>query len=275
VNQIGFMQGRLSPQVDGRIQAFPWTHWRDEFPLASRLGFPLMEWTLDADRLYENPFMTADGRAEVRRLTDGCRVAVRSLTGDFLMQAPPFTGGTAERNLRLQTLRAVVAASAELNVGIVVWPLVDDGRLASDADADAVVGILRELAPLLRATGVRVAFESDFAPGALARFIDRFEADIAGINYDSGNSAALGFDSAEEWRAYGDRVINVHVKDRVRNGGTVPLGAGAADFRLLSAEMDRAGYRGDYILQVARAQDGDHGRALTRARDFVAGLLTP
>ena len=28
--RIGFMQGRLSPQVDGKIQAFPWVHWRDE-----------------------------------------------------------------------------------------------------------------------------------------------------------------------------------------------------------------------------------------------------
>ena len=46
-SRIGFMQGRLSPQVGDRIQAFPRDHWREEFPIAERLGFPLMEWTLD------------------------------------------------------------------------------------------------------------------------------------------------------------------------------------------------------------------------------------
>jgi hexulose-6-phosphate isomerase len=45
MNEIGFMQGRLCAPVDGKIQAFPWDHWRDEFPLAQRFGFPLMEWT--------------------------------------------------------------------------------------------------------------------------------------------------------------------------------------------------------------------------------------
>ena len=28
------MQGRLSAMVDGKIQAFPWNEWREEFPRA-------------------------------------------------------------------------------------------------------------------------------------------------------------------------------------------------------------------------------------------------
>ncbi len=61
-NRIGFMQGRLSPLVDGRIQAFPWTAWKDEFPIAAQNGLRLMEWTLDQDRLYENPLLTEQGQ---------------------------------------------------------------------------------------------------------------------------------------------------------------------------------------------------------------------
>ena len=52
------MQGRLSPIVDGRIQAFPWDHWRAEFPAAEGLGLGLVEWTLDHERLGQNPLMT-------------------------------------------------------------------------------------------------------------------------------------------------------------------------------------------------------------------------
>ena len=62
------MQGRLSPLVDGKIQAFPWHYWRDEFSIANEHGFKIMEWTLDQDRLYENPLMTEKGREEIKSL---------------------------------------------------------------------------------------------------------------------------------------------------------------------------------------------------------------
>ena len=55
------MQGRLCERVHGKIQAFPWRDWENEFPAAAAIDLHLMEWTLDQERLYENPLMTADG----------------------------------------------------------------------------------------------------------------------------------------------------------------------------------------------------------------------
>ena len=52
--QIGFMQGRLSEVVDGKIQAFPWRLWQEEFRQAREIEIALMEWTLDQDDLYKN-----------------------------------------------------------------------------------------------------------------------------------------------------------------------------------------------------------------------------
>ena len=78
---IGFMQGRLSPLVNGKIQAFPWNHWRDEFSVANEHGFEIMEWTLDQDRLYENPFMTEDGQVAIRELSHQYGITISSLTG--------------------------------------------------------------------------------------------------------------------------------------------------------------------------------------------------
>lgn len=50
--QIGFMQGRMSPLVDGKIQCFPTDHWEQEFLFAERAGFSLMEWTIDAESVF-------------------------------------------------------------------------------------------------------------------------------------------------------------------------------------------------------------------------------
>ena len=55
IQNIGFMQGRLSPVIDGKIQSFPWETWQSEIKIAKNIGFNMMEWTLDQHNLYENP----------------------------------------------------------------------------------------------------------------------------------------------------------------------------------------------------------------------------
>jgi hexulose-6-phosphate isomerase len=70
----------------------------------------------------------------------------------------------------------------------------------------------------------------------------------------------------------------VHIKDRVYGGTTVPLGTGSVDFNSLFEGLDRLGYDGDLILQVARGAAGDEvqwarsNAAFVRA--FVTGLAT-
>ncbi len=275
VTRIGFMQGRLSPPVGDRIQAFPWVHWRDEFPAARRLGFTLMEWTVDAARLRENPIMTRAGQDEIRSLEDTFGVRVRSLTADCVMEAPFYKAseGERERVRRLDDLKALLDACAESGIVLVVIPLVDDGRLVTDAEEDALRQELLPLTPVLRDSGVRVVFESDFPPPRLRAFIDTFPPEAYGINYDTGNSAAVGYDPREEIERYGTRIWNVHVKDRRRGGTTVPLGTGAADLPMVFNMLVGCGYAGKYILQTARAADGNHAAALQRYRDMVASLL--
>src|SRR5688500_2425079 len=267
--RIGSMQGRLSPMVDGKIQAFPWEHWESEFLAAQAIGIPLIEWTLDHERLRENPLMTSAGRARIGELVNESGVHVESVTGDCFMQAPFFKARGAERLALLDDLSAVIEASAAVGAKHIVFPLVDNGTVENDMHDAALREGFASVEPLLRERGVRIVFESDFAPQALWDFIARFPKDVFGINYDIGNSAALGFDPDEEIDAYGDRIEHVHVKDRVLHGTTVPLGTGNAKFERVFAALRRAGYRGDFILQTARAADGTHAEALRRYRDMA------
>jgi len=267
--RIGFMQGRLSPLVGGRIQAFPWSCWAAEFPQAQAHDLRLMEWTLDQDNLYENPLLTAAGQAQIRSLCRQHGVSIPSLTGDCFMQAPFWKVAGAERARLQQDFRAIAAGCAAVGIAIMVVPLVDAGRLETNEERDALTEFLTAEAAALRASGLRVAFECDYAPAELASFIDSLDPTVFAVNYDIGNSAGLGFDPATELSAYGHRVANVHIKDRVLGGTTVPLGTGNADFDTVFAALGRLNYRGNYILQTARAADGDHAGALTRYRDMA------
>lgn len=271
--RVGFMQGRLSPLVDGKIQAFPWETWQSEFEIGSRARFDFMEWTIDQRKLHDNPLMSESGRREIVTLQRATGLNVRSVTGDCFMQSPFWKSTDLARRSLLEDFEDVVEASAALGCGLVVVPLVDNGCIASAEELESLLDGLLPLTEQFRALEIKVAFESDYAPDPLRSFIDHFAGDVFGINYDIGNSAALGFAPAEELSRYGDRVFNVHVKDRILGGTTVPLGEGAADFPAVFRSLKKCGYAGDYVLQTARATDGDHVGALSRYHNMLKSWL--
>jgi len=258
---------------DGLIQAFPWTQWQEEFAAAQNLDLRLMEWTLDYDRLYDNPLMREEGRVEIRTLARRHALGIPSLTGDCFMQAPFWKTDGAKREQLLGDFRAVVAACSALGIQFVVVPLVDNGRLENRYQEDGLIASLVEMQPYLVDQGVRIVFESDFAPADLVSLIDRLDPSMFGINYDIGNSAALGYDAEEEIACYGRRILNVHVKDRLLGGTTVPLGTGNADFEKVFTSLEKIAYCGNYILQTARASDGDHAGVLRHYRDMTIAWI--
>lgn len=267
------MQGRLSPQVDGRIQAFPWATWRREFSLAASIGLSVMEWTLDAARLEENPLMTRLGRSEIRELRERHSILIPSVTGDCFMQEPFWKVVGDQCRRRLAMLEQVVEASRDAGVGVIVVPLVDNGTIADPREEERFRGGIDQLIPLLQSSEITLAIESDLPPEAQLRLISSFPEECVAINFDMGNSASLGWSPEEEVRAIGSRIGNVHVKDRLRGGGTVPLGQGAVDFPVVFRELDSAGYRGRFILQTARALDEDHVGLLRTYASFARTFL--
>lgn len=269
LQRIGFMQGRLSQPVDGKIQAFPWDEWRSEFSRAKDLCLTRMEWTIDEERLRENPLITEQGQREILALSLEHGVRISSLTGDCFMQAPFWKVDAVVRDALLAEFDLLIAACSRVGIEFVVIPLVDNGRIEREPESDTLKRELLARARQLARRDVKIVFESDLPPRELARFIEAFPADVFGINYDCGNSAALGYDSDEEIAAYAPRILNVHVKDRIRGGTTVPLGTGHADLAKAIRLIERSGYDGQYILQTARAADGDHAGALARYRDMT------
>lgn len=266
---IGFMQGRLCERVDGKIQAFPWRDWEGEFPVAAAIDIHLMEWTLDQGRLYENPLMTLEGQEKIRTLCLRYGVSIPSLTGDCFMQDPFWkVAGQARLDLQADFL-AICRACTTVGIRMIVVPLVDNGRLETFQQESILVEFLLDQQVFLAEHNLQVIFESDYAPTELARFIEQLPIKQFGINYDIGNSGALGFSPAEEFAAYGARVVNVHVKDRKLGGTTVPLMTGNADFDAVFAALSRQDFHGNFILQTARADDDNHVEVLRNYRHMT------
>jgi hexulose-6-phosphate isomerase len=228
-----------------------------------------MEWTIDQDRLRENPLATEAGRKDIAALCKQNAIAIPSLTGDCFMQAPFWKAAGDKQKALIDDFDLLLAASNAVGIEFVVIPLVDNGKIEGEAQTEALMRVMLDRAASLARQNVKVIFESDLRPQALAAFIAKLPREQFGINYDSGNSASLGYDPAEEVAAYASRILNVHVKDRLRGGTTVPLGTGAADLARTIRLIEESGYSGQYILQTARAADGNHAGALAKYRDMT------
>ncbi len=268
-SRIGFMQGRLSPIRNNRIQSFPWETWSSEFAIAHSLNLQMMEWTIDSERFDENPLITTTGQHAIQSLLESHELTIPSVTCDYFMENPFWRAGGTE--LKKQ-LTKIIEGMGSIHAQYLVIPLVEHSSLPEDLESEAK-DFFSELAEILNYNNVLIAFESDFAPKKLKEFISDFDPQLFGINYDMGNSASLGFIPDEEFAAYGDRIINVHVKDRIRLGITVPLGTGDTDFKSVFLGLKKLSYGGNYILQTARDQNGNHAEAIEMYANFVANQL--
>lgn len=271
---IGIMQGRLVPPTGNRIQCFPRDRWRDEFALARDAGLDAIEWIYDVHGADVNPISTDDGLALIARLSSETGVEVRSVCADYFMDRPFVRAAAAEINERKTRLIWLIGRCAILGVRRIVLPFVDASRIESDDEFESVVSILDSVILAAEGSGVELHLETSLSPERFAALLARLPHPTVQVNYDSGNSASLGYHPDDEFSAYGFRVGSVHIKDRVLGGGSVPILSGDTDFDAMFRRLAQVDYGGDYVLQVARGPSGDEVAWARANRTFVVERMT-
>jgi len=268
VTKIGIMQGRLVPPEPGHFQAFPRDRWADEFGLAAQVPLSYIEWIYDLYGAEVNPLTHGIGTLQSVAAASG--VAIRSMCADYFMDRPFLRCTDSECQERVDLLQMLLRLAKQVGIQRIVLPFVDASKIETQEDHQIVIRVLDAVLPAARETGIELHLETALAPADFARLLDRIPSPLVRVNYDSGNSSSLGYVPAEEFAAYGERIGSVHIKDRVRGGGTVPLGTGDADLPAVFAGMERIGYQGDITLQVARSEPGQEVAWARSNRDFVA-----
>ena len=262
--KLGIMQGRLVPPEAQRFQSFPRQRWRDEFALAAVAGLDTIEWIYDAYGEDINPLATDEGIGEMQRLCATHRVAIDSICADWFMDYPLAGIDVPTAQARWRRLDWLMSRGALLGINRIVVPFVDAAAIRHSEDAATIAAGINALGGAIDRTNVELHLETALSAAEFAALLARIVHPRVKVNYDSGNSASLGYMPREEFAAYGSRVGSVHLKDRRRGAGTVPLGEGDTDFDELFDALAKHRYRGDFILQVARGSPGDE-LAWTRA----------
>ena len=232
-NKIGVMEGRLLPKYKGRYQAHPVGYWQDEFSVAKELGLDCIEFILDYNDAEQNPLLKEGGIDELKNVIEQTGVAVYTVCADYFMDAPLHSEDNAVADQSQKVMLQLLENCEKLGVSDVVIPCVDQSTLDGKEAADRFVERMKPMVIAAEKHRINLSLETDLAPQPFVDLLDCFDSDRVSVNYDIGNSAALGYDPVEELAAYGHRITDIHIKDRVRNGGSVVLGGGGRLYSLL------------------------------------------
>lgn len=248
IPKIGIMEGRLSDPIDNQIQAFPRNSWDKEFEKASNCGFELIEWIFD---LYENnPIF--DQIKTIQTLSEKYSVKINSVCADYFMEKRLFNVSELDLEKNLKVLKNLIEKCNELGIKILEIPLVDSSSLNNNKDKQELFCNIESILPYAEKNNICITLETDLPPRSFRELLLKFNHPYLKANYDTGNSAALGYNIIEEFNEIGSWINNIHIKDRIYQGKTVPLGNGNTNFDLFFITLKKINYTGDLIIQGAR-----------------------
>ena len=172
------------------------------------------------------------------------------------MEAPLHSEHIEIANSSQELMIRLLNNAVELGVTDVVIPCVDQSTLGGKPVVDRFVKALLPIVVIAEKHGINLSLETDLAPQLFIELLERFNSNRVTVNYDIGNSAALGYDLFEELECYGKRITDIHIKDRVLGGSPVELGKGDANFYAFFNKLKEFDYQGPFIMQAYRDEEG-------------------
>ena len=244
------MQGRFSNQYKNKIQNFPINNWKKEFEYVSNSKFEIIEWIFD--EIEPNPILSSEGINKINELMEKFNLKINSICADYFMIKKLFNESESEIEDNIKILEKLILQANELEISMIEIPLVDSSSLKNSKNEEQVRNSLEQVMLIAEQNNVTIVLETDLNPQNFDEFLTKFEYKNIMANYDSGNSASLGYNVKEELIILKKWIKNVHVKDRIFNGGTVQFGTGDTKFDEFFSMLSKINYSGDLIIQGAR-----------------------
>ena len=237
--KLGVLQGRLSEPVDGLYQEFP-RNWRREFSFLRELGLSGVEWLITPASFRKNPLFLNPLSIKDRPILSIC---VDTLVNDLI----------DDEDFLKTHLDPVCKQAPRVGVNILTIPILDESDLSDDEKRNSFCNIIKRYGE--KYPQIKFAFEAELSINKLndiVKLCDNFY-----VTYDTGNITSCGVNHEDFIEFFGDKIINVHIKDRTFDRQTVSPTTGDTDFDLIFKKLSSKGYSGHFILQTARAITGD------------------
>lgn len=252
MENIGIMQGRLLSTFKSNYQSHPIGYWQEEFFIAKDIGINSIEFIVDSYLYSNNPILNRKGIKEIEMLIEKTGIRVSSICADIFMNWPIQKIISIEEDIYLEIIKTMIKNLSILGGKDIVIPFVDNSRIKTREEENKIINFLKKLESCASKNNINICLETDLKPELFQKFLEKSNNEMVKVNYDVGNSASLGYKFSEEINLYSDKITNIHIKDRLFNGGPVFLGEGDAELKSVKEFIINSMYSGTLTFQAFR-----------------------
>ncbi|RZD47322.1 MAG: hypothetical protein CXT78_02690 [Thaumarchaeota archaeon] len=267
------VQGRALDQNDESLQSFP-SNWMDEFPLIEKLGFDGIEWIYDKKSEYDNPILNLQEQLNIKKISKKHNVLLENIVFDWFIIHPLLKKDNISLSTKIQKLIDLLDYSEKIGFQRVIFPLLEGNAIHDSNEMELFLKIFSDnILPTLNLKKLEIHFETSMSPNDEFNFISKLDNSQTKICFDMGNSASLGFDCTEVLNKIHPFLGSVHIKDRLINGNTVPLGEGSVDFLTVFMILNKIKFSGPVSFQAYRDKNSNNIELLKSYLMFINNII--
>ena len=268
------IQGRALPQTDNSIQNFP-ENWKKEFPIINNLGFDGIEWIYNKKSETTNPLLSSDGRKEMVELSSQYDVKLESIVLDWFLSYPLLVHDELSIDKKMDKLIHLINCSEEIGFKRIILPMLEKNEINSKNQKNAFKNVFeKDVLPYLDSKNIEIHLETSLSPNEENLLLNEINHEQIKICFDMGNSTCFGFEPTEVISTIGNHLGSVHIKDRMLNGPSVPLGKGSVDFYTVFKNLKKINFSGPYSFEVYRDRKLDNVQVIKNSLSFINNIIS-
>ena len=267
------VQGRALPQSDESLQSFPF-NWSDEFPLIQQLGFDGIEWIYDKKSEFTNPILDSEESQKIKSISKKFNVSLENIVFDWFITNSLFRKDEISLKNKIKKLVDLIEKSQNIGFKQIIFPLLEENAINNSNDMDIFLKIFSDdILSVLNLNKIEIHFETSLPPISELEFISKLDHNQTKICFDMGNSASMGYDPADVLNSIAPYLGTVHIKDRLLDGNSVPLGEGAVDFSKVFSILNEINFSGYFSFQAYRDKNSNNTELLSLYQKFIYKIM--
>ena len=246
----------------------------DEFSLIEQLGFNGIEWIYDKKSEYSNPILNSNEYSKIQSLSKKYNVSLENIVFDWFITHPLLKKDDISLSTKIQKIIDLLDYSEKIGFQRVIFPLLEGNSIHDSNEMGLFLKIFSDdILSTLNLKKLEIHFETSMSPNDEFNFINKLDNPQTKICFDMGNSASLGFDCTKVLNKIYPFLGSVHIKDRLINGGTVPLGEGSVDFLTIFSILNKINFLGPISFQAYRDKNSNNIELLQSYLMFINNII--
>jgi len=267
------VQGRALPQKGDSIQSFP-DDWPSEFPIIKELGFMGIEWIYDKKSENDNPILSSKGRKEMLQISSQFDIKLENIVFDWFLSHPLLIDDGLSVDKKIEKLNSLIELSDEIGFKHIILPLLEKNEIILPKLRKKFVDIFfKKIARHLDSRNIQIHFETSLPPIEEKNLMDEINHNKIKLCFDMGNSASVSYPPSIALKVIKQHLGSVHIKDRIIDGPSVPLGKGVVNFKQVFTLLKQLNFIGPYSFQVYRDKNSDNISQLKSSLNFINNIM--